>query len=150
MTAIPNELRSIIVERELPHPPEKIWRALTQSSLIEVWMMPNDFQPIVGHCSTFKTDPVPHWNGVTNCEVLVVDPYRQLVYTWNASGEVADGLKTTVTWTLTPTQSGVLLRMEQSGFRPQDEHNFQGVSQAWQRFFDGLERVIAGVNDRTV
>jgi uncharacterized protein YndB with AHSA1/START domain len=71
--------------------------------------MRNDFQPVVGHKFTFRCAPIPHWNGVTDCEVLVVEPNRRLSYTWNASGEeAAHGLKTVVTWTLTPTTGGVL------------------------------------------
>jgi uncharacterized protein YndB with AHSA1/START domain len=65
---------------------------------------------------------MPHSNGVVDCKVLVVEPYERLSYSWNASGEGAPkGLKTVVTWTLTPTKGGVLVRMEQSGFRPEDE-----------------------------
>ena len=37
------ETRSVIVEREVPYPPEKIWRALTQPHLIAEWLMANDF-----------------------------------------------------------------------------------------------------------
>ena len=33
------ETRSITVEREIPFPPDKIWRALTQPHLIEEWLM---------------------------------------------------------------------------------------------------------------
>ncbi len=65
--------RSLVVEREMPHPPEKIWRAITQSPLIDEWLMKNDFQPIVGHRFNFRVTPMPHWNGVTDCEVLVVE-----------------------------------------------------------------------------
>jgi uncharacterized protein YndB with AHSA1/START domain len=89
---------------------------------------------------------MPHWNGVTDCEVLAVESYKRLSYTWNASGaEAANGLKTVVTWTLTPTKSGVLVRMEQSGFRPEEERNYQGAQYGWQRYFDGLQRVAAGL-----
>jgi uncharacterized protein YndB with AHSA1/START domain len=140
----PADLRSIVVEREMPHPPEKVWRALTQSALIEEWLMKNDFQPTVGHKFTLRADPVPHWNGVTDCEVLVLEPPRRLSYRWNASGaEAAGGVKTIVTWTLTPTKSGVLVRMEHSGFRPEHEANYRGAGYGWQRFVDGLERVVA-------
>ena len=90
---------------------------------------------------------MPHWNGVIDCEVLVVEPYERLSYSWNASGdEAADGLKTVVTWTLTPTKAGVLVRMEQSGFRPEDEANDQGAKYGWQRYIGGLERVAAGLD----
>jgi uncharacterized protein YndB with AHSA1/START domain len=136
--------RSVVVEREMPHPPEKIWRALTQGPLIEEWLMTNDFQPVVGHRFNFRAPPMPHWNGVTDCEVLVVEPNERLSYTWNASGdEAAAGPKTVVTWTLTPTKSGVLVRMEHSGFRPTDETNYRGASYGWQRYVAGLERVAA-------
>ena len=138
--------RSLVVEREMPHPPEKVWRALTQGPLIDQWLMKSDFQPVVGHKFTFRAEPMPHWNGVTDCEVLEVEPPARLSYTWNASGaEAANGLKTVVTWTLTPTQGGTHLRMEQSGFRPEEEGNYQGANYGWQRFIANLERLVAGL-----
>ena len=73
-------------------------------------------------------------NGVTDCEVLVVEPYKRLFNSWNASGEEAvHGPKTVVTWTLTPTKGGTHVRMEQSGFRPEDEANYQGAGHGWQK-----------------
>ena len=138
--------RSVVVERELPHPAEKVWRALTQGPLMEEWLMKNDFQPVVGHRFSFRAEPMPHWNGVTEGEVLVVEPNRRLVYSWNASGaEAANGVKTVVTWSLTPTAEGVLLRMEQSGFRPGQDANLQGAQYGWQKFIASLERVVQGL-----
>ena len=135
--------KSIVVERTMPHPPEKVWRALTQAPLIAEWLMQNDFQPVVGHRFNFRATPIPNmWNGVTDCEVLVVEPARRLVYSWNASGgEAKDGLKTTVTWTLTSVDGGTHVRMEQSGFRPQDEGGYQAMGGGWPRIVAGLERV---------
>ena len=140
--------RSLVVEREIPHPPEKIWRALTQGPLIEEWLMKNDFQPAVGHRFNFRAEPMPQWNGVTDCEVLIVEPNKRLSYSWNASGEEAEGgLKTIVTWMLTPTKSGALVRMEQTGFRPKDDDGFyQGASYGWQRMVGALEGVVAGLD----
>ncbi len=136
------ETRTLVVEREMPHRPEKIWRALTQSALIEEWLMKNDFQLVVGHKFNFRAAPMPYWNGVTDCEVLAVEPNKRLSYTWNASGEeAANGLKTVVTWTLTPTARGTHVRMEQSGFRPEEERNYQGAQYGWQRNIASLERV---------
>lgn len=146
MTEPTQATRSIVIEREMPHRPEKVWRALTQGPLIAEWLMANDFLPVVGHKFNFRAAPMPRWNGVTDCEVLVVVPNQRLSYTWNASGEEAvNGLKTVVTWTLTPTKDGVLVRMEQSGFRPQDESFHQGASYGWPRMVAGLERVAAGL-----
>jgi uncharacterized protein YndB with AHSA1/START domain len=109
--------------------------------------MKNDFQPIVGHKFNFRATPMPHWNGVVDCQVQVFEPNERLSYSWNASGEeAANGLKTVVTWTLTPTKGGTHVRMEQSGFRPEEEANYQGASYGWQRYVAGLERVTAGLD----
>src|SRR5271154_4586622 len=103
--------RSLVIEKQLPHSPEKIWRALTEGPLIKEWLMDNDFQPVVGHRFQFRSKPVPNWNGVIDSEVKVVDePNKKLSYSWDALG-----LGTVVEWTLIPTEGGTLVRMEQSG-----------------------------------
>ncbi len=132
------ETLSVVVEREIPYPPEKIWRALTQPHLIEEWLMKNDFKPAVGHNFTLRADPQPNWSGVIDCEVLAVEPNRELSYTWDTLG-----LKTVVTLTLTPTNSGTHLRVEQSGFSPDRPQNFQGAKYGWQKFFANLDQVLA-------
>ena len=135
---------TLVIERKMPHPADKIWRALTIPEIMGEWLMRNDFRPEAGHRFTFRADPMPHWNGVTDCEVRVVEPKKRLAYTWNASGdEAAGGLKTLVTWTLTPVEGGTLLRMEQSGFRAEDQRNYQGASWGWQKFLAALEQTVA-------
>src|SRR5712692_7457468 len=147
MTKLAAATRFLVVERKMRHPRGKNWPALTHGPLIEEWLMKNDFQPVVGHRFNFRATPMPHWHGVTDCQVLVVEPNERLSYSWNASGEeAAGGLKTVVTWTLTPVKGGVLVRMEQSGFRPEDGDFYQGASYGWQRFIGGLERVAAGLD----
>lgn len=133
--------RSIVVEREMPHPPEKVWRALTTSALIDEWLMENDFQPVPGHRFHFRAKPVPGWSGVTHCEVLAVDPPHRLVYSWGDGTESASGLRTRVAWTLTPVAGGTRVRMEQSGFRPEDEAGYRAMSGGWPHILAGLERV---------
>ena len=132
------ETLSVVVEREVPYPPEKIWRALTQPHLIAEWLMKNDFAPVVDHRFSLRMDPQPNWNGVVDCQVLVVEPNKTLSYTWGALG-----MASVVTWTLTPTSSGTRLRMEQSGFRPDQQQNYQGAKYGWQKFFANLEQVLA-------
>jgi len=136
------ETLSVVVEREIPFPPEKIWRALTQPHLIQEWLMKNDFQPVVGHQFKLRTDPQPNWNGIIDCEVLTVEPNRKLSYTW-VSGEAALAIKSVVTLSLTPTSTGTFLRMEQTGFRPDQPQNYQGAKYGWQHFFATLEQVVA-------
>ena len=103
MSEASTETRSVVVEREIPFPPEKIWRALTQPHLIEEWLMKNDFKPVVGHSFHLSRTPRPDVNIVVDCQVLVVEPTRTLSYTWSAYD-----LESVVTWTLTPTAAGTL------------------------------------------
>ena len=132
----------LVVERDMPHAPEKVWKALTTSHLVAEWLMQNDFEPQLGHRFNFRAKPVMGWNGVTDCEVLEIEPCRTLAYSWNASGEqAADGLKSTVTWTLTPIDGGTRVRMEHSGFRPQDEMGRQAMSGGWPRILGRLEQI---------
>ncbi len=133
-----NETRTLVIEKEMPHAPEKIWRALTQGELIKEWLMENDFRPVVGHKFSFRAKPVPNWNGVVDGEVLVVEPHRKLSYSWGSMG-----MASLVVWTLVATPGGTLVRMEQSGFRPDQEANYQGAKYGWQKFIGGLDRVVA-------
>jgi uncharacterized protein YndB with AHSA1/START domain len=132
--------RSLVIEKELPHPVGKVWRALTQGALIAEWLMDNDFQAQVGHKFKFRSTPMPNWDGVIDSEVLVVEPHKTLSYSWNSMG-----LESVVIWTLVATTGGTLVRMEQSGFRPDQEANYQGANYGWQKFIGGLERVVAGL-----
>src|SRR5258707_3615183 len=103
----------------MPHPPEKIWRALTQGPLIEEWLMKNDFQPVAGHRFNLRATPMPRWNGVTHCEVLVVEPNQRPSYSSNASGaEAAGWLKNVRPSTPTPTKSCPHRSPVQSWLRP--------------------------------
>ncbi len=134
------ESRAVVVERDFPHPPEKLWRALTQPHLIEEWLMKNDFAAIVGHRFNLRGD----WGGVLDCEVLEIEPHRTLSYSWNyAHEDAAYNLESVVTFTLTPTSSGTLLRMEQVGFRPEQKQASGGAMHGWRKFFDNLEGVLA-------
>jgi len=136
------ENRTVVVERQISHPPEKLWRALTQPHLIEEWLMKNDFKPAVGHRFNISAD----WGGVLDCEVLAVEPNKTLSYTWNlAHQDPAFDLRSVVTFTLTPTPTGTHLRMEQSGFRPEQRRAYGGAKMGWPRFFEKLEQLL----DRT-
>ena len=135
------EIRSVVVEREIAHSPEKLWRALTQPHLIAEWLMRNDFSPVVGHRFTLSGD----WGSV-ECDVLTVEPGKTLTYTWNhAHSDPAFDLRSVVSFTLTPTAAGTLLRMEQTGFRPEQKQAFGGARYGWEQHFTNLERVLAGL-----
>ena len=133
--------RSLVIEREIPHAPEKIWRALTQGALIEEWLMKNDFQPVVGHRFSFRSTPVPGWDGVINSEVLEIEPNSKLSYSWGTMGTMS-----MVTWTLTPTKGGTHLRMEQTGFRSEQDAAYKGATYGWTKFIGNMERVVGGLD----
>lgn len=133
--------RSVVIEREMPHAPEKVWRALTQGYLIEEWLMKNDFQPRTGHRFKFRSTPYGNWDGVIEAEVLEVEPKSRLSYSWSSMG-----LRTVVEWTLTPTTGGTFLRMEQSGFPATGgERYYQGATAGWNHFIGKLEGILGGL-----
>ena len=136
MTDSATETRSVVVEREIPYPPEKIWRALTQPHLIAEWLMKNDFEPVVGRGFSLEAG----W-GAVDCQVLSVETHRKLSYSW-----AGRGLGSVVTWTLTPTEAGTRLRMEQTGFRPDQPQAYGGARAGWPRFFEKLEQVLGGLD----
>jgi uncharacterized protein YndB with AHSA1/START domain len=127
------DTRTIAIERQIAHAPEKVWRALTQPHLIAEWLMKNDFVPAVGHRFGFTAD----W-GAVHCEVLELEPNQRLAYTWGGMG-----LDSVVTWTLTPSGGGTNLRMEQTGFSPDQKQAYHGAKAGWPRFLANLEQVLA-------
>jgi len=133
MTDTAADTRSVIIERDFACPPERLWRALTQPHLLEEWLMKTDFQPVVGHRFDFRAD----W-GAVSCQVMEVEPQRTLTYSWGALG-----VDTIVTWTLTPTGSGTHLRMEQSGFRADQQQAYHGARAGWPRFLAKFDEVLA-------
>jgi len=126
---------SITVEYDLPHAPKKVWRALTEPDLLAKWLMDNDFSAQLGHRFEFKK-PSTQWDGVVKCEVLALEPEKKLSYTWRGNTSKPEGdpmrLDTIVTWTLSPTPSGgTLLRLEHSGFSPQNSMALDGLGKGW-------------------
>ena len=139
MNDVSSETRTVVIEREFSHAPDKLWRALTQPHLIEEWLMKNDFSPVVGHRFNLRGE----WGGVLDCEVLVIEPNKTLSYTWDfAHEDAAFNLKSVVTFTLIPTSVGTHLRMEQSGFQPNQKQALGGAKHGWQQFFSKLEQVL--------
>jgi uncharacterized protein YndB with AHSA1/START domain len=121
---------SITTVLHLPHPPERVWRAISEPEHIEAWLMPNDFRPVVGHRFTFQTRPIPPgFDGIVHCEVLVVDRPRHLAYRWQGGP-----LDTEVHFRLEPEAAGTVLHFEHSGFdlsRPEQEMAYKGMAPGW-------------------
>ncbi|MUN36731.1 SRPBCC family protein [Actinomadura litoris] len=121
----------IEVEEFLPHPPAKVWRALTDRDLLARWLMPNDFEPVVGHRFTFTTRPIPGagFDGTIRCRVLDLDEERLLRISWGGGA-----LDTTVTWRLVPEGRGTRLFIRHAGFDmddPSQAFAFRGMTNGW-------------------
>ncbi|GAA4594482.1 SRPBCC domain-containing protein [Planotetraspora phitsanulokensis] len=122
---------SIEVDEFLPHPPAKVWRALTDSALQERWLMSGDMKPVAGHRFTFATRPIPQveFDGVISCEVLDVEEERLLRISWRGGS-----LDTTVTWRLVAEGQGTRLFVEHAGFDLDDPNQafaFKNMGSGW-------------------
>jgi uncharacterized protein YndB with AHSA1/START domain len=135
----PSQTDSISFEFDLPHPPEKVWRALTDPVLLAEWLLPvEDLKLESGAAFTFKTQPFPDWDGTVNCRFVEIERHRKLSYTWNVPF-----LDTVVTFTLTPTASGTHLSLVQSGFKPDQRQNFGGARYGWKMMGGKLVDLLA-------
>ncbi len=145
---------AITMERVFAHRPEKVWRALTETNLIVLWLMPNDFQPVVGHAFSFRVSlpcgPSGDSDGIVHCEVLECTRPHRLRYSWKTCGVASpesgvSGLDTMVTWTLEPAQGGTLLRLVHDGFRPENAAAFDKLRAGWAEKLTDLGSVASGL-----
>jgi uncharacterized protein YndB with AHSA1/START domain len=112
---------SVRVDQFLPHPPRKVWRALTEPDLIARWLMPGDFKLEVGHRYTMRAQGIPAagFSGTVQAEVLAFEPERMLRVRWrDAAPANAFGADWTITWTLHPEGTGTRLFLQHEGFDP--------------------------------
>jgi len=136
-----SQVESIEFEFDLPHPPEKVWRALTEPALLAEWLLPVfDLELEPGAAFLFKTQAYPGWDGTVNCRFIEIEPHRKLSYTWNVPF-----LETVVTFTLTPTASGTRLDMVQSGFKPEQKRESGGARYGWKMMGEKLVDLLARI-----
>ena len=134
---------TIAFEFELHHPPEKVWRALTEPALLEAWLLPvldRELELAPGAAFTFKTDPYPGWDGTVNCRFLEIEPQRKLRYAWTVPS-----LDTEVTFTLTPTATGTRLSLVQTGFKPEQKRERGGARYGWNMMGNKLVDALAKI-----
>lgn len=133
MTDSRTDMRALDFERVLDHPPEKVWRALTQPHLLGEWLMQSNFEAKIGTTFTMEAE----WGEVTGT-VRAVELERRLSYTWNGPG-----LTSEVTWILTPHGKGTLLRLDHTQIPAESKQAYHGARAGWPRFLDALETVLA-------
>ena len=125
----------IRIEQTYPFPPERVWRALTESAALAEWLMPNNFEPRVGHKFQFRSEAMPGWRGFVDCEVIEVEPLHRLAFTWLGDDDWV--APTVVRWTLEPRDGGTLLRLEHTELKdPWGAALHAMFSQGWKKMLD--------------
>ena len=141
-TTAPAQREAIAFEVDLRHPPQKVWRALTEPELLKEWLLPTigfTLQP--GAEFTLKAPQAyPGWDGTVDCRMVEIEPLRKLSYTW-----AVPFLDTVVTFTLTPTEAGTRLSIVQAGFKPEQKQEFGGARYGWKMMGGKLVDLLARI-----
>jgi uncharacterized protein YndB with AHSA1/START domain len=112
-------MSDIRIVRDYPHPPTKVWRALTDPALIPLWTStgqgarPEGFSTTVGTRFRFVAKPQPGWRGIVDCEILEAREPSLLRYSWVGD---ENGDATYVTYRLEPHAGGTRFTYEHTGF----------------------------------
>ncbi|MFQ4146453.1 SRPBCC domain-containing protein [Chlorogloeopsis sp. ULAP02] len=127
-------LRDLKKEIFYPYPPQRVWQVLTNSEVLAVWLMENDFEPRIGHRFRFLCPPLPGLDGSISCEVIELEEPKRLSYTWQDSMMRQPSI---VTWTLKPVDGGTRVQLEHKGLRQEVIGVGEPIrhSQAWQNQF---------------
>lgn len=126
---------------DLGHPPEKVWRALTEPALLSEWLLPITTFPLQpGAAFRFQAPAQPGWDGRVEGRMIEVDPMHHITYAW-----VVGELHTVVRFTLTPTPAGTHLELVQSGFRADQKQNFGGARYGWRMMGERLVALLGRV-----
>ena len=137
----PEQGEAIRFELALPHPPAKVWRAITDPALLSQWLLPaTGLRLAAGAAFTLTAPPQPGWDGRVDCQIVDVDPQRHLTWTWR----VGD-IDTLLSFTLSPTTSGTQLTVVQSGFKPDQKRNFGGARYGWRMMGDKLVELLTRI-----
>lgn len=133
-----SQSETLAFEFDLPHPPAKVWRALTEPALLSAWLLPvMNHRLEEGADFTFTAPPQPGWDGIVNCRFLAIEQGKSLSWSW-----VVGDIDTVVTFTLTPTESGTRLMLVQSGFTSDQKRNFGGARYGWNMMGGKLHEVL--------
>lgn len=141
------QIETLSFEFDLPHAPQKVWRALTDPVLLAEWLLPVvhlKLEP--GASFTFQAQPQPGWDGVVHCRLREIEPERKLSYAWVVGDPGSElCIDTVVTFMLTPTASGTRLSVVQSGFKPDQKQAFGGARYGWKMMGEKLVELLAKI-----
>jgi uncharacterized protein YndB with AHSA1/START domain len=145
-------MASIVTHRYFfPQAPEMVWEYLTRADLMELWLMPNNFEPVLGHDFQFRIKPMPQLNfdGIVYCKVLEIVPHQKLSYSWKCgpgSGEI--DLDSLVVWKLIPKDNGTELLLEHTGFK--EIENFKMYSAVNDGWLVNIKKIAEFLNKKTL
>ena len=133
-----------------PHRPEHVWEYLTRAELMELWLMPNNFQPILGQDFQFRIKPMPQldFDGIVYCKVLEIVPHQRLSYSWKTGpGNGKIELDSIVVWKLIPKDNGTDLLLEHTGFSGFDNNSmFSAMNDGWFKNIQKIAELIKAAN----
>lgn len=129
-----------------PNSPEDVWEYLTKAELMQQWLMPNNFELILGYDFQFTTKPMPslQLDGIFHCKVVEIVPFKKLTYTWKAgSGKGDISLDTIVEWTLIVKDNGTELQLKHSGFKEIENFDiYNGMTSGWMQNIQKMSKLI--------
>ena len=140
---------SVSTEIDIAAPPERVFKALTDSAEAHKWGQHKDYQltvwdmdPRVGGKWRFVSHEVATGKDyVHDGEILEYDPPRLLVYTWIAAFHEVPDQVTTVRWELTPTPQGTHVKVIHSGLAnlPKSRESYRG---GWPGFVAAIKNYL--------
>lgn len=130
-------------ERLYPHPPARVWRAITESVEIAAWLMENDFVAEAGRSFTMWCEDGSGGTDTYLCEVLEIEPPRRMVWSWGLDGRQKDGA-TRVEFTLEAAEGGTRLTIRHSGDR--DRETVERFRGGWPVKLEQLETTLQAGN----
>ncbi len=130
----------IAFDRVFPHPPERVWRAITDADELGQWLMETDFVAEEGRAFTMRCDDADGGEDVYACKVLELEPGRRMLWSWVLDGRQGDG-ETRVEFVLTPVDGGTRLTITHSGDR--DRETIEAFKGGWPTKLEAIDGVLA-------
>jgi uncharacterized protein YndB with AHSA1/START domain len=136
-----------------PHSAEVVWQYLTTAELMAQWLMPNDFEPILGYDFQFRIKPLPamEFDGIVYCKVLEIVPFKKLSYSWKLGpGEGKIAVDSVVAWRLIPKDNGTELSLEHTGFtETANIALYMGMTEGWLKNMQKIAALITSAKHGT-
>jgi glutathione S-transferase len=140
---------TLVIKRHFKAPPERVFAAFTEKSLMQAWYGPGNMTVpqcevdarVGGKYRVQMHNPAGSVHVVTG-EFREIRPPERLVYTWGWLNGSSRGPETIVTVTFAPRDGGTDLTLEQTGFLDQDGRDRH--EHGWRASLNGLNDVLEG------